>query len=179
MEKKRVLAISGSTRKKSSQLDIIKAFAGFGARLFEVHIFEGVDTLPHFNPDLDNHEAPTAITHFRNRLSGADGILICTPEYAMGVPGSLKNALDWTVSSGEFSHKPVALITASSLGQKGHAALLETLRVIEAKITNDTQLLIPFIKTRLHADGQLTDQEVIHRLQVLVNRFNDLMTGVS
>ena len=63
----------------------------------------------------------------------ADGVIICTPEYAHGVPGSLKNAIDWTVGTGEFSGKPTMLITASTDGKNGHKALLETLKVIEAK----------------------------------------------
>jgi chromate reductase len=86
-------------------------------------------------------------------LKAADGILICTPEYAMGVPGSLKNAIDWTVSSMEFHQKPTALITASSVGQKGHQALLETLMVIEAQMVEESKLVIPFIRTKVNDEG--------------------------
>ena len=84
----------------------------------------------HFSPDLDGEDAPTPVVHLRTLLGGSDGVLICTPEYAFGMPGSLKNALDWTVSSGDLNEKPVAAISASPLhsgGDKAHASLLLTL----------------------------------------------------
>ena len=149
MKKKKVLAISGSTRLHSTNLNYIKAISELAADVFSVELFEGLLHIPPFNPDDDTDNPPAVITHFRNQLRNADGILICTPEYAMGVPGSLKNAIDWTVSSMEFSQKPVALVTASLSGLKGHAALLETLQVIEARITNSTGLVISFAKTKM------------------------------
>jgi NAD(P)H-dependent FMN reductase len=154
----KILAISGSTRKESSNLNLIKAIADLTSENFDITVFEGLATLPHFNPDLDNENVPREITDFRNQLREADGILICTPEYAIGVPGSLKNAIDWTVSSMEFSKKPVALITASLSGEKAHHSLLGTLLIIEAHLTDDTQLLIPYIKTKVTKDYKITDQ---------------------
>jgi NAD(P)H-dependent FMN reductase len=154
----KILAISGSTRKESSNLNLIKAIADLTSEIFDITVFEGLATLPHFNPDLDNENVPREITDFRNQLREADGILICTPEYAIGVPGSLKNAIDWTVSSMEFSKKPVALITASLSGEKAHLSLLGTLLIIEAHLTDDTQLLIPYIKTKVTKDYKITDQ---------------------
>src|SRR6185437_12057031 len=136
--KKRVIAISGSTRKESTNLSYIHAIAELASTAFEILIFNGLSDIPHFNPDLDNENPPKPVADFRRQLSEADGILICTPEYAMGVPGTLKNAIDWTVSSCEFSHKPVALITASSVGEKGHLSLLETLRIIESDIPDES-----------------------------------------
>jgi NAD(P)H-dependent FMN reductase len=163
----KILAISGSTRKESSNRNLIKAIANLTSEIFDITIFEGLVTLPHFNPDLDNENVPSEITDFRNQVREADGILICTPEYAMGVPGSLKNAIDWTVSSMEFSKKPVALITASLSGEKAHRSLLGTLLIIEAHLTDDTQLLIPYIKTKVTDDYKITDQLTlasIHKL---------------
>src|SRR5689334_9169043 len=106
--KKKILAISGSTRQSSTNLNLIKAIIDIYADTLDIRIFEGLSDIPNFNPDLDNDHPPKNITDFRRQLKEADGILICTPEYAMGVPGALKNAIDWTVSSCEFSHKPVA-----------------------------------------------------------------------
>jgi NAD(P)H-dependent FMN reductase len=163
----KILAISGSTRKESSNLNLIKAIADLTSEIFDITIFEGLATLPHFNPDLDNENVPREISDFRNQIREADGVLICTPEYAIGVPGSLKNAIDWTVSSMEFSKKPVALITASLSGEKAHLSLLGTLLIIEAHLTDDTQLLIPYIKTKVTKDYKITDQLTlasIHKL---------------
>jgi len=178
MPNKKVIAISGSTRASSSNLNLIKAIAELAVDKFDITIFNGLTDLPHFNPDLDNDHPPAAITNFRNTLRSFDGILICTPEYAMGVPGTLKNAIDWTVSSMEFSHKPTALITASSMGQKGHASLLETLRIIEAIITDQTQLVISYIKTKINTDCKITDAKTLNEVKSLIEGFNKmLVTG--
>src|SRR4030095_12217919 len=144
--RKRIIAISGSTRANSTNLYLINAIAELYTGLIDIKIFEGLAQIPHFNPDLDGDDPPKEVAVFRKQLIEADGILICTPEYAMGVPGTLKNAIDWTVSSMEFSHKPVALITASSAGHKGHQSLMETLRIIESDIPDTSQLLISHIK---------------------------------
>jgi chromate reductase, NAD(P)H dehydrogenase (quinone) len=161
--KHKVVAICGSTKKESSNMGLIKAIARTYPDHLDVTIFKGLAELPQFNPDLDNDTPPEKISAFRRLLRSNDGILICTPEYAMGVPGALKNALDWTVSSMEFSHKPVALITASSQGEKGHRSLLETLLVIESNIPEESRLLISFVKTKIKGDeivNETTKEEV-------------------
>ncbi len=177
--KKKILAISGSTRKNSTNSYLINAIAHLTAAQFDLEVFDRIADIPHFNPDRDNETAPEEVFDFRRQIREADGVLICTPEYAMGVPGSLKNAIDWTVSSCEFSHKPVALITASSLGQKGHAALLETLNVIESKITEDTQLVISFVKTKVSNASEITDPKTLTEVKNLINAFDKIITNVQ
>lgn len=176
--KKKIIAIPGSTRIHSTHLNFIKAIAELADDKFDIIIFDGIATLPHFNPDLDNNDPPQEITGFRNQLRNADGILICTPEYAMGVPGTLKNAIDWTVSSMEFSHKPTALITASSMGQKGHASLLETLKIIEAKITVETQLLVSYAKTKISREHKITDEKTLIEIKALIEAFNKILEAI-
>jgi chromate reductase len=166
--KKKILAISGSTRADSTNGNYIKAIADLSRAVFSVAIFEGIAGIPHFNPDLDNENPPVPVSDMRKALREADGVLICTPEYAMGVPGTLKNAIDWTVSSGEFSHKPVALITASSSGLKGHAALLETLKVIETEMTDETALVISYAKTKIAEDGRIRQGETLDKINQLI-----------
>jgi NAD(P)H-dependent FMN reductase len=141
---------------------------------FDITVYEGLADLPHFNPDLDTENPPQKISGFRNALRAHDGILICTPEYAMGVPGTLKNAIDWTVSSMEFSKKPVALITASSMGQKAHESLLETLRIIESSITENTQLLISHVRTKL-SEGKISDEDTLKKILLLISSFESEM----
>jgi NAD(P)H-dependent FMN reductase len=133
----------------------------------EFNIYKDVGKLPHFDGD----EGYEIVGQWRKQIQDADGIFICTPEYAFGVPGSLKNALDWTVSSGNFYNKPVALITASSVGDKGHASLLNTLTAISAKINDDTKLLIPFIRSKFDAKGELDPLT----LQTIENVFKNLI----
>ena len=175
MGKKKVLAISGSTRAQSANLNYIRAISYLAAGHFSVSLFEGLMNIPPFNPDDDTDDPPEVIKDFRNQLKEADGILICTPEYAMGVPGTLKNAIDWTVSSMEFSKKPVALVTASLSGLKGHAALLETLNVIESKITSATSLVISFAKTKVSGDGKITDAATLEEVHKLISAFSVMM----
>lgn len=169
--KYKIFALCGSTRKNSTNLNLIKAIADLTKKKFDFTIYDGLTEIPHFNPDLDTDNAPPPVIDFRKRLKEADGILICTPEYAMGVPGTLKNAIDWTVSSMEFSKKPTVLITASSLGEKGHASLLETLKVIEADITVETQLLISFVKTKVSHSCEIKDQKTLDEVLVLIDAF--------
>jgi len=167
--RKKILAISGSIRQSSVNLNLIKAIAELSAEIFDIKIFEGLSDIPHFNPDSDNDTPPAKVTDFRRQVKEADGIIICTPEYAMGVPGVLKNAIDWTVSSAEFSHKPVALITASSSGQKAHLSLLETLRIIECDIPDDSQLLISFVKTKVSSDGKILHAQTLEEVKKLID----------
>ncbi len=175
MNKKKIVAISGSTRAASTNLNLIKAIADLTTDRLDLTIFNGLAGIPHFNQDMDNGSSPKEVEDFRHLLRESDGILICTPEYAMGVPGSLKNAIDWTVSSMEFSKKPTALITASSLGEKGHQSLLETLRIIESNITHKTQLLISFAKTKISRENHITNPKTLEQVKTLLDEFEKLM----
>jgi chromate reductase len=163
-----ILAISGSLRPNSSNNAIINIMAGMSPEGVTINTYQGLASMPHFNPDLDNDTPPASVAEFRNLLKKADGVLISTPEYAFGVPGSLKNALDWTVSSGDFVDKPVALVTASSRGQDAHASLLLTLGAISAKVDEDAALLISFIRSKVSSEGQITDADVLHSLQKVI-----------
>lgn len=136
-----------------------------------LEIFEGVGGLPHFD---DPSEVPVNVLRFREKVEAADAVLICTPEYAFGIPGSLKNALDWTVSSGEFVNKPVAVITASSSGEKGHAALLLVLTAISARVMDDATLVVSHIRSKIDKQGNLVDKSLELQLKKLLTAIPDL-----
>lgn len=165
----KILAISGSLRPNSSNSAIINKITEMVAAGVVIDSYNGLSAFSHFNPDLDNDTPPTEVIDWRNQLKNANAVLICTPEYAFGVPGSLKNALDWTVSSGEFVDKPVALITASSVGTNAHSSLLLTLGAISAKVADDAALLIPFVRTKVNSDGSITDTEVLVSLKKVLD----------
>ena len=169
--RKKIIAISGSTRLHSTNHSLIKAISELYAQQLDVTIFNGLSELPHFNPDNDTSKIGGRVAEFKQQLKHSDGIIICTPEYAHGVPGTLKNAIDWTVSSCEFSHKPTLLITASTDGRYGHKALLETLKVIEAKNIDQLQLLIPFAKTKINSDNKIIDSKTLEEVKEIINRF--------
>jgi len=163
---KKILAISGSTRQQSTNQRLIDAITAIAGSQLQLIPFAGIDTLPHFNPDLDTEPAPAAVADFRQLIRSSDAVLICTPEYAMGAPGSLKNALDWTVSTADFSGKPVVLITAATSGEKAHASLLGTLKVIEAIIVGE--LLISFAGAKISKEGTITDPPTLEAVTQLV-----------
>ena len=75
----------------------------------------------------------------------------------------------------EFSNKPTALITASTSGLKGHHALLETLKVIEAKMNDNTQLVISHIKARLDSNGKVVHEETIQKVKTLMRAVKQLI----
>jgi multimeric flavodoxin WrbA len=108
---KKILAVSGSTRKDSTNEHLINAIAEITREWFKIQPYLSISALPHFNPDLVD-DAGTEVNEFRALILESDAILICAPEYDHGVRGSLKNAVDWTVGSSDFSGKIVILITA-------------------------------------------------------------------
>ena len=169
----KILVLNGSTRVRSTNglfIEAIIRMAGDRAR-FTLH--PSIADLPHFNPDLDVDPAPPEVARFRQVLAEADGLLICTPEYAMGVPGSLKNALDWTVSSAGLRLKPIMLVTASLSGEKAQASLLGTLQVLEGVITPATTVLVQFARTKVDSDANITDTQVSSDLQRALDAFLD------
>ena len=90
-----------------------------------------IATLPHFNPDVEATAPPPEVVAFRAEVAAADGVLIASPEYAFGVPGALKNALDWLVGSGDLYGKPVVVVSAAPSAERGanaRADLERTLR---------------------------------------------------
>ncbi len=129
----RILGISGSLRTASSNTVLLRAATSLAPEGVDINVYGDLGDLPHFNPDLEGSEPPSVID-FRARLHMSDGILISSPEYAHGVPGVLKNALDWVVGSGELVGKPVALLNASPRATHAQASLRETLTTMDARI---------------------------------------------
>jgi chromate reductase, NAD(P)H dehydrogenase (quinone) len=168
MNTKNVFAISGSLRAGSSNHAILQHMGKIMPPGVSYVIYDKLGTIPAFDPGLDGEDPPVSVTNFRKYLSDADAIIVCTPEYAYGVPGALKNALDWTVSSGSFSGKPVALITASTGGQNAHEAMIKILGALDAKLRTETTLLIPFVRTKIE-DGTVSDEETVNKLQNVLN----------
>ncbi len=163
-----ILAISGSLRPNSSNSAVITTAATLVAGEVAFIIYEGLGSLPHF--DGSDDPAPEVV-EFRKLLSEADGILISSPEYAFGVPGSLKNALDWTVSTGELVNKPVALITAATGGDKAHASLKLTLTALSARVLEESTLLLSFIRSKMNTNCEITDTETIQAIKNIMDTF--------
>jgi chromate reductase, NAD(P)H dehydrogenase (quinone) len=134
------LTLCGSLRAASSNLHALRAAALIAPPGIAIEHYDAIGSLPHFNPDLDD-ALPAAVVDLRERVNRADGLLISCPEYARGIPGSFKNALDWLVGSPLFPGKPVALFNTSPRAFAAQDALklvLETMsavRIADACIT--------------------------------------------
>lgn len=149
MSTKSIFAIPGSLRAGSSNHRILEYLGEITPTDINFSIYNHLASIPPFDPGLDNDNSPVAITELRNVIAAADVIIICTPEYAFGVPGQLKNALEWLVSSSSLVDKPVVLITASSSGEYAHPALLRTLGALSANVVEEACLLVSFIRSRI------------------------------
>lgn len=123
-----------------------------------------VDRLPHFNPDDNDTSAP--VGEFRKQLSQSASVVIATPEYAAALPGSLKNALDWIVGSGELYAKPVGLVSAGSTGGvHARRQLIRSLTWQGAHVVAHTGISSPRVKS--DDDGRLTDPPTLAELDSL------------
>ena len=129
-----VLALCGSLRAASINAALLHAAARIAAPEADIEVADWLGRLPLYNPDLENvvddRELPRAVNALRLAVDAADAILIASPEYAHGISGTLKNALDWLVSFEPFIHKPVAVINASPRARHADEALRETLRTM-------------------------------------------------
>jgi chromate reductase, NAD(P)H dehydrogenase (quinone) len=165
-----LLAISGSLRAGSKNTSILRAVAALASPPNHVELWLGVGGLPLFNPDLDDLDqgsAPEPVLELRRALRACDGVILCTPEYAHGVAGAMKNALDWLVGSGELVAKPVLVINLSSRSTHAHAALLETLRTMDARVA-DVTLAHP-IAAHAIRDGEVADPDLLEALAPLLH----------
>jgi len=165
----RIVAITGSLRRHSSNTFLLRALARVTAP-DEVILYESLGELPHFNPDLDEAGlvAPAEVAALRNLLIDADAIVISTPEYAHGLPGSLKNMLDWLVSVGELVDKPVASLNAAPVGGEfAQASLLETLQTMNWRVIE----IAPFVRQKIR--GEVVDEETLDSLRQVLSAFRE------
>jgi chromate reductase len=167
-----ILAISGSLQATGTVTTLVRAIAALASEDMDCTLYDGLGDLPHFSPDRDGDPLPAPVTEFRSMLRDADGVLICTPEYAYGMPGSLKNAFDWIVSSGEFVGKPVAALSASPYptgGQRAHASLLLTLTAVNAAVADGATLSVPLVRTKMDASGAVSDPATVQALRAVLD----------
>jgi len=168
-----LLAISSSLRAASSNTAVLQALLAVAPANVTISLYDELAELPYFNPDLDREgdTPPASVRELRERIGRADGVLICSPEYAHGVPGVLKNALDWLVSSLEFPGKPVALINISPRSTYVLASLSETLKTMSASLISDPSFTIPLPPNRRDVAAMLSDAQITDALQAAIAAF--------
>lgn len=161
----RVLAISGSLRAASANTRLIEALALLAPAGFEVVIWRGLGDLPHFNPDLDGDAPPAAVIELRREIGLCEGLVICSPEYAHGVAGTMKNALDWLVASLEFAGTPVALINASPSSEYAQPQMRETLTVMSGEVVDAACVTVPLQGGKMTAAEVAADPDMAAKLR--------------
>jgi len=138
-----VLALNGSLRAGSANQRVLESALLLAPPGIELRLYPGLDALPHFNPDHDGPALPEPVRRLRAAVAEADGMLISSPEYAHGVPGTLKNALDWLVSGMEIVALPIGLLNASPRATHAQAALVETLTTMSTRVLPEASPAIP------------------------------------
>jgi len=111
----RILAIAGSVARNSSNSRLLHSMAA-ATPCVDIQVWQALDQLPYFSPDADGSPQ---VTELRKAIAAADAVWIATPEYAGGMPGALKNALDWLVGSGELYGKRMVVMSAAPSEQRG------------------------------------------------------------
>jgi len=172
------LAISGSLRAASSNSRLIAALPRLCAPGDSVLVFDGLNDLPHFNPDLDGDLLPP-VRRLRQAVGASDGLIICSPEYAHGVAGVMKNALDWLVPSVEFPEKPVALLNAAPHAHHAQDHIRETLTMMQARFVEAACVPVPLPGRNLDSDGIVGDPELSALLSKALNAFSEGVAAMA
>ena len=175
MGKYTVAAIVGSLRKDSHNLKLAKAIARLAAPKLELKIVN-ISDLPLFNQDLEA-EFPASATRLKQDIDAANAVLIVTPEYNRGIPGPLKNAIDWAsrpYGKNSFSQKPTA-ICGASVGTIGTAcaqqALKPILNYLDVILMGQPEVYFHFKENAIDFDGKIHDENTEKFIQNFVDRF--------
>lgn len=163
----RVLAISGSLRKNSTNTAALAALARLAPEDVRVLVYQELAKLPPFNPDDDVEGAPVPapVETLRALVAASDAIVIAAPEYAHGLPGAFKNALDWLVASETFAGKRVALINASPRAFHAQANLREILSTMAARLVPEAFAALSLTGQTVTAEDVLNDEVSSRRLR--------------
>jgi chromate reductase len=175
----RLMGISGSLRQASSNTAVLRTLQealpdGASMELWPL------DAIPLYNQDQDGPAAPPAVAAFKDAIAACDGIVICSPEYNFGMPGVLKNALDWAsrpAFASPLKGKPVLLISASPAftgGVRAQAQLRETLSGTLSRVIARPPVVIAAVHSKL-SEGRLSDPT---NLQFALDAVGDLLAEV-
>jgi len=163
MKKLKLLALSGSLRRASYNTAALEALREITPDNVEL-VIGNIKNLPLFNPDLEDTHIP-ALEELKSNLAAASGLIIASPEYAHGISGPMKNALDWLVSGVEFPYKPIMLINTSPRASHALDALKEVLTTMSGIIIDSACISVPLLSSGLNKDGILANPEITNTLR--------------
>lgn len=165
----RLLAISGSIRRASHCTAVLRSLQPLLPPEVTLELFP-LDEIPLYNADLDGDQPPTAVAQLKDAIKRADGLVVCSPEYNYGIPGVLKNAIDWASRPGFASPlkgKPALIMTASPGtvgGVRAQAQIRDALTATLARPLVRQHIAIASVATRVQ-DGQLVDKPTLDIIQ--------------
>jgi chromate reductase, NAD(P)H dehydrogenase (quinone) len=167
-----VLAIPGSLRASSINAAFCRIFARCAPASVKVTVFSGLGLLPLFNPDLES-DPPDSVLEFRAAIGRADVLVIASPEYAHGISGVMKNALDWLVSYEGTIGKPIALVNTSPRAHHAYESLREVLKTMSGAIVEEASVAISLLgvhakEETMHKDANL-HQSVMQIFDAITN----------
>ena len=162
----RLLAISGSLRRASTNTAALEALARLAPDSVKLLLYRDLAKLPPFNPDddIEDKSKPEPVETLRALVAGSDALVIAAPEYAHGLPGALKNALDWLVASESFAGKPTVLINTSPRAFHAQASLREILSTMAARLMPEAFAWVSLTGKTVTAENILADAVCARRL---------------
>ena len=172
-----VFAVAGSLRKDSWNKKLLRAAIELVPKGMMVHQFDGLKDIPPYNADLDVEPHPEPVRALKQMLAACDGLLIATPEYNYGIPGVLKNAIDWASRPPATSPLlgKVAMLMGAATGMVGTARAQQQLRqnfvFTKTTVIPAPEILVAKAPEKFDADGRLIDemakQLIAERLKAL------------
>ncbi len=160
-----LVTLCGSLRAHSSNRAVLQAFARLASDGVLVTDVDRIGALPHFNPDEDGDAVSADVAQFRDALAKADAVVISTPEYAHGLPGAFKNALDWLVSDPAFAGKRVAILHIDRGTTWARDSLREILRTMAAEIVEPACVSFALGTNTITAEQTLARPELRAKLE--------------
>jgi len=160
MAQTRVLAILGSLRQASYNTALVNTLNVLAPDDVEIVVYQKLVEIPLFNPDLEERLSK-AVVDLKSELVKSNGLIIASPEYAHGITGVLKNALDWLVSGEEFVYMPVALFNTSPRATHAQAALREVITTMSGRIIEKASINIPLLGSNLNTDAILHNEDMV------------------
>ena len=170
MPKLFILAMSGSLREGSTNTALLEAARLLAPAHIEVQLWNGQGNLPQFTPDLEA-APPLVVQEFRDLIGRADGLLIACPEYARGIPGAFKNALDWLVGGETFITKKFALWNASARANEAQKSLRLVLETMSGICVEEAALALPLIKQQVTAHSIARHPEWAAQIKAALEKF--------
>jgi chromate reductase len=180
----KILAISGSLRRDAHSTVLARAASELAPHGSEVSLYEGLDSIPGFNQDLEPDSVPEPVEALRSQIEEADALLVVTPEYNASAPGALKNAIDWSSrphGASALMGKPTAIISSSPMPFGGVWANQQIRKAFSITGTPavETELAIGKVDEKIGPSGTLDDEATRQQVASLLIELEELAGQVN